>query len=61
MNKNGKIHFEVSERKILLRIFDVVFVLLALYFVGKLLDLEYLETSTSQLISILILDTASLL
>ena len=55
MNKNGKIHFEVSERKILLRIFDVVFVLLALYFVGKLLDLEYLETSTSQLISILIL------
>ena len=55
MNKKSKIHFEVSERKILLRIFDVVFVLLALYFVGKLLDLEYLETSTSQLISILIL------
>lgn len=56
MNKNGKIHFEVSERKILLRIFDVVFVLLALYFVGKLLDLEYLlEASTSKLSSILIL------
>jgi exopolysaccharide biosynthesis polyprenyl glycosylphosphotransferase len=55
MNKNSKIHFEVSERKILLRIFDVVFVLLALYFVGKLLDLEYLEATTSQLSSILIL------
>jgi exopolysaccharide biosynthesis polyprenyl glycosylphosphotransferase len=56
MNKNSKIHFEVSERKILLRIFDVVFVLLALYFVGKLLDLEYLlEASTSKLSSILIL------
>jgi exopolysaccharide biosynthesis polyprenyl glycosylphosphotransferase len=55
MNKNSKIHFEVSERKILLRIFDVVFVLLALYFVGKILDLEYLEATTSQLSSILIL------
>lgn len=55
MNKKSKIHFEVSERKILLRIFDVVFVLLALYFVGKFLDLEYLEASTSQLSSILIL------
>jgi exopolysaccharide biosynthesis polyprenyl glycosylphosphotransferase len=55
MNKNGKIHFEVSERKILLRIFDVVFVFFALCFTGKLLDLEYLEASTSQLSYILIL------
>ena len=55
MNKNSKMHFEVSERKILLRIFDVVFVLLALYFVGKLLDLEYLlEASTSKLSSTVI-------
>lgn len=55
MNKNSKIHFEVSERKVLLRIFDVVFVLLALYFIGKLLDLEYLEASTSRFSYILIL------
>jgi len=49
MNKKSKIHFEVSERKILLRIFDVVFVLLALFFVGKILYLEYLlEASTSK-------------
>lgn len=55
MNKNSNIHFEVSERKILLRVFDVVFVLLALYFVGKLLDLEYLlEASTSKLSSTVI-------
>lgn len=47
MNKNNQIHFEVSERKVLLRIFDVVFVLLALYFTGDILDLEYLEASTS--------------
>ena len=56
MNKKSKIHFEVSERKILLRIFDVVFVLLALYFVGKILNLEYLlEASSSKLSSILVL------
>jgi exopolysaccharide biosynthesis polyprenyl glycosylphosphotransferase len=47
MNKNNKIHFEVSERKILLRIFDIVFVLIALYFTGNILDLVYLESSTS--------------
>src|SRR3970282_2003866 len=47
MNKNNQLHFEVSERKVLLPIFDVVFVLLALYFTGDILDLEYLEASTS--------------
>ena len=47
MNKNNQIHFEVSERKVLLRIFDVVFVLLALYFIGNLLDLKYLQSSNS--------------
>ena len=55
MNKNSKIHFEVSERKVLLRIFDVVFVLFALYFIGKLLDLEYLEVSASHFSNILVL------
>ena len=47
MNKNRKIHFEVSERKVLLKIFDVVFVLGALYFIGHFLDLQYLIDSTS--------------
>ncbi len=47
MNKNSKIHFEVSERKVLLRIFDIVFVLIALHLTGDLLDLEYLVVSTS--------------
>ena len=49
MNKKNRIHFEVSERKILLRAFDVIFVLLALFFVGKILNLDYLEDSTSNL------------
>jgi exopolysaccharide biosynthesis polyprenyl glycosylphosphotransferase len=47
MNKNNKIHFEVSERKILLRVFDVAFVLAAISFTGHLLDLHYLVASTS--------------
>ena len=45
VNKINKIHFEVSERKVLLRFFDVVFVLLALYSVGNFLNLRYLEAS----------------
>lgn len=53
MNKNNQIHFEVSERKVLLRIFDVVFVLLALHFTGDILDLEYLEATTSNLYYVL--------
>lgn len=38
-------HFEVSERKVLLRVFDVVFVLVAMYLVGHSFDLQYLESS----------------
>lgn len=55
MNKNNQIHFEVSERKVLLRIFDVVFVLLALYFTGDILDLEYLEASTSDFYYVMVI------
>lgn len=40
-------HFEVSERKVLLRIFDVVFVLVALHVAGRLLALEYLNVLTT--------------
>ncbi len=47
MNKGNKIHFEVSERKVLLRVFDVAFVLTALYLVGFFLNVVYLESSTS--------------
>jgi exopolysaccharide biosynthesis polyprenyl glycosylphosphotransferase len=47
MNKKSKIHFEVLERKVLLKTFDVVFVLLALYLVGNILNLEYLIVLTA--------------
>ena len=45
-NKN-KIHFEISERKVLLRIFDVITVLLALYSVGFVFNFNYFQFSTS--------------
>ena len=40
-------HFEVSERKILLRIFDVLFVLLALYIIGEIFEFGYFQISSS--------------
>src|SRR4051812_24688795 len=47
MIKQKKIHFEVSERKILLRIFDILSVLLALYFIGKVFNFDYFNISTT--------------
>jgi len=41
MSQNSNIHFEISERKILLRIFDIVSVLGLLYLVGSLFDFDY--------------------
>lgn len=45
MNKQKKMHFEISERKILLRIFDVVFVLTGLYCLGFIFKFNYFEFS----------------
>ena len=44
---NRRIHFEISERKILLRIFDVLSVLLALYIVSVVFNFNYFSISTS--------------
>lgn len=46
MTKSSKIHFEISERKILLRIFDVLLVLLLLHFVGVYTNFHYFKIST---------------
>ncbi len=40
-----KMHFEISERKMILHFFDVVFVLGALYLAGSVFELEYLKFS----------------
>jgi exopolysaccharide biosynthesis polyprenyl glycosylphosphotransferase len=45
MKKYKEIHFEVSERKILLRIFDVISVLLCLYLVGVVFEFNYFNIS----------------
>ena len=47
MEKYKNIHFEVSERKVLLRIFDVFFVFLALYVVGVVFKFDYFNISTT--------------
>lgn len=47
MIKQKKIHFEISERKILLRVFDIFFVLLALYLIGKGFSFDYFNISAS--------------
>ena len=45
MLKSRKIHFEISERKILLKIFDMIFVFLSLYLINYFFDFNYLTLS----------------
>jgi exopolysaccharide biosynthesis polyprenyl glycosylphosphotransferase len=45
MNNSKNIHFEISERKLLLRLFDVISVLYVLYLVGFLFHFEYFKLS----------------
>jgi exopolysaccharide biosynthesis polyprenyl glycosylphosphotransferase len=45
MNSNKKMHFEVSERKILLKVFDVIFVLISLYVISSIFDFKYFTFS----------------
>ncbi len=45
MINQKKIHFEVSERKILLRIFDILSVLLSLFLISKLFNFDYFNFS----------------
>ncbi len=54
---NKKIHFEISERKILLRIFDVLTVLLALYSVGIIFKFNYFNISTTNYYWTIVLGT----
>ncbi len=47
MNSNKKIHFEISERKLLLKCFDVIFVLFSLYLISSIFDFNYFTFSTT--------------
>ncbi|RFN60064.1 sugar transferase [Marixanthomonas ophiurae] len=46
MTQKGSIHFEISERKILLRIFDIVSVLLLLYGIGQVFNFDYFKINS---------------
>lgn len=45
MNSNKKMHFEISERKVLLKIFDVILVLLMLYVISSIFNFNYFTFS----------------
>lgn len=49
MKSYKKIHFEVSERKLLLRLFDVIFVLVTLHLFGVFFHFDYLQVSPSNI------------
>jgi len=46
MSKKSNIYFDISERKVLLRIFDVVSVLALLYVVGLVFDFDYFKITS---------------
>lgn len=55
MTQKKKIHFEISERKILLRVIDNLSVLLVLYLLGIFFDFHYFNISPSNFIWTIIL------
>ena len=56
MSKNN-IHFDISERKVLLRIFDIASVLILLYVVGIIFDFEYFIINSSHWVWSIVLAT----
>ncbi|HSD07101.1 exopolysaccharide biosynthesis polyprenyl glycosylphosphotransferase [Flavobacterium sp.] len=55
MNNSKKMHFEISERKVLLRIFDVLFVLLGLCCLGLIPGFNYFQFSLNNYYWIIVL------
>lgn len=50
MQNQRKIHFEISERKILLRTFDVLFIIGSIFLTGSLTDFKYFSHLESNLL-----------
>ncbi|GHC59852.1 sugar transferase [Ulvibacter litoralis] len=46
MDNNSSIHFDISERKVLLRIFDIASVLGLLYLVGQIFNFDYFKINS---------------
>jgi len=57
MTKKKGIHFEISERKILLRVLDLLIVFLGVYFLSLFFHFEYIEVRIENSVSILLLGT----
>jgi len=55
MTKKQGIHFEVSERKILLRIIDLVMVFVGLYGLSLFFDFEYLDINVDNIVALTLL------
>lgn len=55
MAKKRGIHFEVSERKILLRVLDLVMVYLGVYCLGLYFDFEYIVVSSENSVALILL------
>ena len=55
MSPNKNIHFEVSERKILLRIFDVVLPFSVFYLLNQWVNFDYLVINAENVVKILVL------
>ena len=55
MVKNKGIHFEVSERKVLLRLLDLVMVFIGVYSLSLYFDFEYIAVSWSNSVALLLL------
>ena len=55
MRSKKKMHFEISERKILLRVFDILFVLAALYLIGNFIFFDYFKITTNNYFSSVVL------
>ncbi|WP_242091596.1 sugar transferase [Aestuariivivens sediminicola] len=49
------IHFDISERKVLLRLFDILFVLAVLYVVGTIFDFDYFSINEENWTWVLVL------
>ncbi|WP_033956477.1 exopolysaccharide biosynthesis polyprenyl glycosylphosphotransferase [Psychroserpens jangbogonensis] len=55
MTKKKGIHFEISERKILLRIFDILFVFAGLYLIELFLGFDYLIINKENIVALFVL------
>lgn len=48
MSQKSSIHFDISERKVLLRVFDIITVLLSLYVVGLIFNFDYFKINNER-------------